>query len=71
MEKLKKSARVTLGIGLLSIVAIVLSHLALTDIWHGETEVDLEWTMVQIGFAIIIVFHVAALATSYLALRER
>ena len=69
MDRLKKSARLTLGIGVVSILAILFCHLALTDIWHGEAPVDLEWKVVQIGFAIIIAFHVSALATTYFALK--
>ena len=69
MSKLKKSARLTVGIGIASVFAIVLCHLALTDIWHGETAVETEWKVVQIGFAIILAFHAAALVTAYHALK--
>ena len=69
MSKLEKSARLTAVIGVASILAIVLCHLALTDIWHGEGSLELEWRMLQVGFLVIVAFHVAALATAWLALR--
>ncbi len=69
MSKLQKSAWVTLGIGIVSVLAIVLCHLALTDIWHGEGSLELEWKMVQISFAAIIAFHAAALVTAVFALK--
>lgn len=49
------------GLGTLSFLAIVLAHLALTDIYHGETDVSVEWRAVQGAFGVIIAFHGAAL----------
>ena len=69
MSKLKKSARLTVAIGIASVLAIVLCHLALADIGHGDEDVELEWAIVQIGFAVILIFHVAALRTAYYALQ--
>ena len=69
MSKLEKSAWLTLGTGTVSVLAIVLCHLALTDIWHGEGSVEGEWKMVQVGFALIVAFHAAALVTAVLALK--
>ena len=71
MRKLEKSAWLTLGTGIVSVLAIVLCHLALTDIWHGETAVELEWKVVQVGFAVIVAFHGLALLTAVLAVRVR
>jgi hypothetical protein len=34
--------------------------LALTDIYHGETDLSLEWGVLQIAFGVIVAFHVAA-----------
>ena len=70
MSKLRNSARLTVGIGIVSVLAIVLCHLALTDIGHGDEDVELEWTIVQLGFAVILAFHAAALVTAYYALRS-
>lgn len=48
-------------LGLLSVFAIVLAHLALTDISHGEADVTLEWNVLRLSFVVIIAFHVVAL----------
>lgn len=69
MKALKRSALFTLGLGILSLVAILFSHLALTDVWHGETEVALEWQMVRVGFLLILLFHVSSFVTLFQVLR--
>ena len=63
-EKLRQLA---IWLGCLSSVGLVLSHLALTDIHHGDADLTLEWSALRIAFGIMIAFHVAAL----LALRRR
>jgi hypothetical protein len=65
MRKLKTSATISIGLGILSVIAILMCHLALTDIWHGEGDLTLEWRVLQIGFLIIILFHVSAFVTLY------
>ncbi|MFC2093220.1 hypothetical protein ACFLSV_04905 [Bacteroidota bacterium] len=65
MKQLKIYATITFILGLLSIIGIVLSHLALTDINHGEVNADIEWKVVQVGFVIIILFHVFVFMTLY------
>ena len=47
--------------GVLSLFAVVMALLALTDIAHGEADVTLEWKAVRASFVIIIAFHVLAL----------
>jgi len=54
--------RLALGLGCLSSLSIILAHLALTDIYHGEADLSLEWHAVQAAFCMIIAFHVAAIA---------
>ena len=51
-----------LGLGGLSFLSILVAHLALTDIYHGETDLSLEWHALQVAFGVIITFHVAAFA---------
>lgn len=60
---LQTSARLSFGLGVLSLVAVVVSHLALTDIWHGEADTTLEWRVLRVCFLIIVAFQVLALAT--------
>ena len=61
MKGFKLSATVTVVLGVLSVLAIVCCHLALTDIWHGwEPNLDFEWMLVRVGFGVIFLFHVFA-----------
>jgi hypothetical protein len=60
--RLQLLRRLALGLGCLSALCILLAHLALTDIYHGEADVSLEWRVVQVAFAVMIAFHVAAFA---------
>jgi hypothetical protein len=45
----------------ISLVALVAAVLALADISHGESDVTLEWHVVQASFAIMLVFHILML----------
>ena len=65
MRQLKIYAVITFIFGVFSIFGIVLSHLALTDISHGEPDTIVEWKIVQAGFVIIIIFHVFVFTTLY------
>ena len=71
MGRLKRSVIVSLTLGVLSVLAIGVSHLALTDIWHGESDVSLEWNVLRLAASIIIVFHVSAFVTLWQVLRSR
>lgn len=53
MIEVKTAARISFGLGIVSLLAVVASHLALTDIRHGETEATLEWRVLQISFALM------------------
>ncbi len=59
---MRKSIVFTMALGFISLAAIFVSHLALTDISHGEADLAAEWRVLQISFVIFFVFHVAALA---------
>ncbi len=63
MIGLRTTARISLGLGVLSLFAVLASHLALTDIYHGETDVTLEWRVLQICAGVILAFQVSALIT--------
>jgi hypothetical protein len=58
------------GLGVASLVAILVAHLALTDIHHGEADVTLEWNILRLAFAVTISFHAAALLTLRHAIRR-
>jgi hypothetical protein len=65
-----KAIRITLGLGAISVIAILISHLALTDIAHGEPDLTQEWKALQISFLAIIAFHASAIFTLVRILRN-
>lgn len=69
MGNLKTQIKVTLVLGALSLLVGLLALLALTDIYHGEADVTLEWSMVRICALVLLVFIGMALLTLRRALR--
>jgi hypothetical protein len=63
--------QLSLGLGVLSAIAIFFSNLALMDIKHGESDLRLEWGILQISYAIFILFHISAIITFARLLRGR
>lgn len=63
MRNLKTNIRVSFGLCLCSGIALLISNLALMDIRHGESDVTLEWRILQISYPIFILFHVSAFIT--------
>jgi hypothetical protein len=57
-------------LGVLSLMAGLITHLALTDIYRGEADVTLEWNVVRICALVLLVFISLALNTLRRALRE-
>jgi hypothetical protein len=53
---LKNQIRAAIILGLLSILAGLLVQLALLDIYHGETDLTLEWNIVRLGAAVFLIF---------------
>lgn len=70
MDRVKRSVAISLMLGVMSVLAIGVSPLALTDIWHGESDVSLEWNVLRFAAMVIIVFHVFTLATLWQVLRR-
>jgi hypothetical protein len=60
--------RLSFWLGVLSLIAVAISHLALTDISHGQGGTA-EWRALQISFLVIAVFQVSALATLWRLMR--
>jgi hypothetical protein len=71
MTALRTQALVAVVLGVLSLVALGFSHLALTDIAHGEPDVAGEWLVVQVSALIFAVFTVVALVTLLRVVRSR
>ncbi len=68
--QLKTLARVSLFLGVASLLAVLVSHLALTDIYHGETDTSLEWGVLQVCAVIILAFQISAVVTLWRFLRR-
>jgi hypothetical protein len=69
MSQFKNQIRAAIALGILSILAGILGHLALTDIYHGEGDLSLEWRILQAGAIIIFVFVVSSLLVLRKALK--
>ncbi len=65
-----KAVRLSFGLGLLSLLAVGISHLALTDISHGAGGTA-EWRALQVSFAVIVAFQVSALMTLWRIMRAK
>ena len=63
MANLKKYSIVTLVLLVLSILALILSHLALTDIYHGEKDLRMEWSVLRIAAIIFLAFMISTVLT--------
>ena len=66
----QRIARLALGFGWLSLLAILAASLALQDVSHGEADLTLEWTVLRISFLIIVAFHALALFALRRTFRE-
>lgn len=69
--QVKKWVWTSLVLGVLALVAVLASHLALTDIYHAEGDVSLEWNVLRVCFAVIVLSQTAALITFAKVLRGR
>ena len=56
------AVRLSFWLGILSLVAVGVSHLALTDISHGTGGLP-EWRALQVSFAIVLAFQLCAVVT--------
>ncbi|RME87945.1 MAG: hypothetical protein D6770_08085 [Anaerolineae bacterium] len=69
MRHLKTQIRITMVLGVLCLFLGVLSHLALTDIFHGEADTSLEWNIVRLSAIVFLAFISLALLTLRQTLR--
>jgi len=67
----KRQAVIAFVLGVASLVAVFISHLALTDIYHGENDLSQEWMVLRICFAVIFIFQVFALVTFWRVIRGK
>ena len=59
-----------MGMAFVSLAALLCSHLALTDIYHGEADQSLEWRIVQVAALIMVVFIAITIVTLKRVLRS-
>lgn len=59
------------GLGIASLVALGLSHLALTDIWHAEGDLSLEWNVLRVSAVVLAAFIFSTFAALRALSRER
>ncbi|MBE3109671.1 MAG: hypothetical protein IMZ57_03720 [Acidobacteria bacterium] len=69
MKQLRIWATVSLTLAILGLAALFLSFAALTDIYHGEKDVSLEWTFLQLAFFVILFLIVATFVCTGLVLK--
>ena len=69
MKNLETQIKATMTLGALSLVAGRFTHLALMDIYHGETDVTLEWNIVRVSALVLLAFIGMTLVTLGRALR--
>ncbi len=63
MRTLRTQIRIAMLLGGLSLVAGLASHLALTDIHHGEPDLSLEWNVLRACAVVFLAFIGSALFT--------
>jgi hypothetical protein len=56
MSNIRRHIVITMGLGVLALVAGLFGHLALTDIYHGEADPTLEWKVVQLSALVVLLF---------------
>ncbi len=66
MESLMKYVRMTFAAGILTLLSMFISVLALADIGKGENDLTLEWGAVRVTAFVILVF----VALSFVTLRR-
>lgn len=63
MNKIKKYSVLTLFLSGFSILGLIISHLALTDIYHGGEDFSLEWSILRISAVIFLAFIISTIFT--------
>lgn len=63
MTGLRRAVKLSLILGGFTILAMVVSLLALMDIGHGEPDLSLEWGVLRVAFLVMVLFQVSALVT--------
>ena len=60
MKKLRNCSLLLAAMAIVSLLCFILARLAMNDIFHGEADVELEWSVVSLSFVPILAFHAVA-----------
>jgi len=63
MQDVQRQVRVAFSLCVVALAAGIVAHLALTDIFHGEADVQLEWRAVQASGVVVAATLVYAART--------
>jgi len=69
MKKAQRLLMVSVVLGLISMGAFIFGRLAMTDIFHGEPDLTLEWSVVSMSFLPILIFHLISVVAALYAIR--
>ena len=69
MKRVHRLLVASVVLGSVSTVFFICERLALTDIFHGEPDLTLEWNIVSASFLPILAFHLLSVAAAIAALR--
>ena len=61
MRSLRAQIKLTIVLGSVCLLAGLFTHLALTDIYHREADVTLEWQVVRVCSIIFVAFLITSL----------
>ena len=60
---LQTHIRMSIALGVLALIGIAFSFLALLDVAHGEPDLRMEWATVRATAAILLIFIAQAIVT--------
>lgn len=69
MKNLQPLIRMSIALGVLSLIALAISFLALTDIRHGESDLSLEWKFLNLAALILLMYIFSGVVTLFRVLR--
>ncbi len=70
MSKIKIYSIITLILAGFSILSLIVSHLALTDIYHGGEDLSLEWLTLRISAVIFFAFIISSVFTILIRIKK-
>lgn len=71
MNKMKKYSVLTLVLSGFSFLGLIISHLALTDIYHGGENLSFEWAVLKISAVVFLTLIIFTIFTLKKALKVR